>query len=120
MVFFVILSMFKWIFLEKTSGFKQSVKMTGTLWMIFVLLPVCNYAAYIRCIPPNEQKIVRAMSEMRDERSVDAQMRFDEVITEKPKPSRRLQKTFIRNPNYICKIPNFMSLWKNNFKSNFF
>lgn len=112
--------MYKWIFVEKTSGFKQSVEMTGTLWMIFVLLPVCNYAAYIRCIPPNEQKIVRAMSEMRDERSVDAQMRFDEVITEKPKPSRRLQKTFIRNPNYICEIPDFMSLWKNNFKLNFF
>lgn len=82
--------------------------MTGPLWMIFVLLPVCNYAAYLRCIPPNEQKIVPAVSELRDERNVDAQMRFNEVPTEKPKTSRRRQKTFIRNPNYICKIPDFM------------
>lgn len=82
--------------------------MTRTLWMIFVLLPVCNYAAYLRCIPPNEQKTVRAAYELRDERNVDAQMRLNEVPTEKPKTSGRRQKTFIRNPNYICKIPDFM------------
>lgn len=68
--------------------------MTAILWIVAILLPICNHAAYLRCVPP------------RDNENIDT---FDIKRGDSVEGSRGYrQKTFVRNPNYKCKLADFI------------